>query len=164
MRRLLTVLAAVALAACSSPAPAPPAGPDALTRMVCEQEVREELAAALGVDAQPQGTWTPPTYTCVYAYPDGRFTLTIRELPDKAAATAYYEERRNAATARTELPGIGEAAFSVADGSIYLRKDAKVLYADVSALPDKFGNPPITKVRAALSIVTTVMHCWTENS
>lgn len=161
MRRLLTLLAVATLAACSSPAPA--SGPDDLTRMVCEQEVSQEIATALGVDTQPQGSWNSPTYTCLYAYPDGQFTLTIRELPDDPAAMAYFSGQHDAAATRTELPGIGDQAFSVPDGSIYMLKDTKVMVVDVSKLPEKFGQPPVDHVRAALAIVSTVLHCWVEN-
>lgn len=171
---LLLALAASACTATESPnpnpspqpagAPSPQTGPDALTRMVCEDEVRLELKAALGVDTPqpPTATWAEPTFTCAYAYSDGKLTMTVREQPDKAATEQYFTAKRDAAAQRKDLPGLGEAAFALPDGSIYLRKDEKVMFVDVSGLPDQFGQPPVGRERVALAVVATVMHCWIE--
>lgn len=177
MRRLLPLALVLALSACSATAPSAPgptpssatgpatagAGPDALTKMICEDEVHTELAGFLGVDTvePPRPTWVPPVFTCVYAYADGRFTMTVWEQPDKAATEAYFKSKSDGGTV---LRGLGEAAATLPDGSVVLRKDTKVLLVDVSTLPKQFGQPPSDPAHAALTIAQVVMHCWIETA
>ena len=169
MRRLLPLLAisiALTLAACSTTPPVPAAATaDDLTKMICEDEVRQELKAALGVDTPqaPKASWSDPTFTCVYAYDTGTFTMTVRQFADRAATDAYFTARRDEQPQRRDLQGLGEAAYAAPDGSVSFRKDTKVMLVDVSGLPTTFGKPPIDRAKVALTIVATVLQCWVEN-
>jgi hypothetical protein len=168
MRRLLPLLAisiTVALAACSTASPAPAAAADDLTKMVCEDEVRQELKATLGVDTRqdPQASWADPTFTCVYTYDTGTVTMTVRQFADPTATEAYFTARRDEQPQRREVQGLGQAAFAAPDGSISFRKDTKVMLVDVSGLPPTFGKPPRDRAAVALNIVSAVLQCWVEN-
>lgn len=168
MRRILVLLAAVALlTGCStSTPPADPNGPDELTAMVCQDEVRQELAAALGTDTPqaPRAHWTKPTFTCRYVYENGGFTMTVTEYADQPATEAAFTTRRESATDPQDLPGVGDAAYATPDGSVFFRKDTKTMAIDVSGLPAQFGKPAIGRDAVALNIVATVLHCWKEQA
>ncbi|RKE16971.1 hypothetical protein [Streptomyces sp. TLI_171] len=178
--RLLLPLLAATLAGCGSAAPPPPAAappsvtaassapdrPSDATSMICNPYFRQELAGALGVDiAQPLApTWVSHVYSCDYRYPDGTMTLSVKELPDLATATAQYEGLRGSAGPVTDLNGLGQAAYRRADGTTVVRKDSFVLTVDVAKLPETFGKPARSRADAAVMTATTVMICWEEHS
>jgi hypothetical protein len=89
--------------------------------------------------------------------------LSVKDLPDNAATDAYYTARHDATAAAVPLPELGYPAFATSDGSVYLRKDAKVLHVDVTGLPVEFGQPPHPRSQAALAVAATLLHCWTED-
>lgn len=163
-RTALTAVAAtllVAAAACGNPGSG--RAPSAAARMVCAAEAQGDIAAALGVrPRQPlHPTWSDRVYTCRYVYADGVMVLSVKDLPDAAATDAYYTARRRAAPGATPLRELGHPAFATPDGSVYLRKDTKVLHVDVTRLPAAFGNPPHPRDQAALAVAATLIHCWT---
>ena len=57
--------------------------------------------------------------------------------------------------------GATSAAFATKDGSVYVRKDFKVLKVDVSKLPASVGKTPISRADAAVSVAQLIMGCWT---
>ncbi|MFJ1756423.1 hypothetical protein [Kitasatospora sp. NPDC088134] len=183
LRLLLAALAALAVTGCAAPAAAPPSAapsvpaprsapatppdrPSDAASMICNPYFRQELAGALGTDiAQPLApTWVAHVYSCDYRYATGTMTLSVKELPDLATATAQYEGLRGSAGAVTDLGGLGQAAYRRADGTTVVRKDAFVLTVDVARLPETFGNPPRSRADAAVMTATTVMVCWQEHS
>jgi hypothetical protein len=125
--------------------------------MLCQAEVRQELAQALGLDAAGQSTWTSPVYTCRYDYPAGALILTMRDLADPEA---YLASRRNAGSA--DVPGLGVPAFARPDSILVVRRDNSVLEVDVSALPDPVGDPPRPRRDVAVAVAGIILHCWVE--
>jgi hypothetical protein len=135
-------------------------GPSTAAKMVCEAEAREEVAKALGTTATATGSWAAPVFTCTYVLPAGTMVLSVRELTSAAETTAYFTSAQDAATSATKVPEVGDAAFAVADGSVYVRKDFKVLHVDVTKLPAFFGQPPISRAAAGVRVATVIMSCW----
>lgn len=96
--------------------------------MICAAEAREEIGEALGLTLRSPGSaaWTAPVYRCTYPFTAGQLVLSVRELANAGDTTAYFTAERAAAKGSTDLPGVGDAAFVTADGSVYVRKDFKV--------------------------------------
>ncbi|MFJ6213237.1 hypothetical protein ACIQGZ_07905 [Streptomyces sp. NPDC092296] len=141
------------------------AGPSAATRLICDDEAVEEISGALGIEPrQPLSpTWSGQVYSCSYDYPDGSsMLLSVRQLPDRAAAAAAFEQQRTATAGAKAVKGLGEAAFTRRDGSAYVLKDEMVLTVDVGKLPKTFGKPTRTRPNVGLTVATTVMICWKE--
>lgn len=175
------LLAAVALtAACASGGPATdrpssssaavpvspssPGGPSAASLLTCSADATGDIRSVLGTDTTqpPRATWSDHLYSCPYHYGPATMLVSVKELPDAAAVTAYFEGARKAADRATVRQGLGEQAFTVADGSVYVRKDLTVLHIDVSALPARFGTPSRTPTQVALTVATTILICWKE--
>ncbi|WP_405020829.1 hypothetical protein OHV05_32100 [Kitasatospora sp. NBC_00070] len=149
----------------SRSAPALAQGPSDEARLVCTGRTAEHISGALGIAARSplQPTWTEGVYACDYVYPDGStMRLAVKDLPDAAATTAYFEAKRVVAGEVTPLEGMGEGAFARADGSVVVRKDDNVLVVDVTALPAAFGAPPRSRANVARTVATTVLICWVE--
>lgn len=144
-------------AAAAGDAPSPAA------RMVCEDEVQEDLAATLRVSPTkpPAATWRDHLYTCSYTYPSGTMVLSVKELSDDQAALDYYAARKRSFATTIAQRIDGQDAFTAPNGSVFVRKDAKVLQVDVSRLPARFGQPPFPRAIAAFNVASTVMGCWT---
>jgi hypothetical protein len=147
----------------AAPAPSGPGQPSASALQVCSpDDGQKDIAAALGVTPTrvDPPTWVDHLYSCRYVYPDGSFTLSVKELPDNASTGAYLDglaaQRGNLAP----LDGVGQAAFYTRDKSIVARKDFKVLLVDVSALPPEFGKPPAPPAAVSRTIATVIMGCW----
>ena len=178
------LLALTAAAGCaSSPAPAPAAaplpartaaaaattsdgGPSAASRMVCTGYVLQQLAGALGTEppTPPSATWAQHLYSCTYAYTDASMVVSVKELADPATAAAHFDGLRGSAGPVTTVNGLGEAAFTEADGSTVVKKDNTVLVVDVSRLPERFGTPPRTRPGVSVMVATTIMTCWKDHA
>jgi hypothetical protein len=138
------------------------AGPSESAKMICSTEAQTDIAASLGVKATvSKPTWIDDVYACKYAYPNGTFTMSVKELASTAATTAAYTAYATKLGKRPEVVSFGEGAFLTTNGSVVVRKDFKVLDIDVSELPQKFGDPPQDRSDIALSVAATVMSCWT---
>jgi hypothetical protein len=173
------VVGALALAACgskstpgSSSATTPPGGhiaipakatPSISAKMICESEVKGELASLLGVQpVQPLvPTWKDHVYSCTYHYKGGSLTLSVKELTDKAATDAYFAEETQKLGKSQNINGLGQPAFTTSDKSVVVRKDYKVMLVDISKLPAQFGNPPDSRENIALNVAATILGCWT---
>jgi hypothetical protein len=148
----------------TSPSPAAlPRGPSASARMICAAEEQEEISQALGFTLRRRATsvWVAPVYRCTYPFTAGPVVLSVRELADARDTTAYFAAARAAAEGSTDVPDLGDAAFATTDGSVYVRKDFKVLKVDVSTLPTAVGTPPLSRAAAAVLIAQLIMGCWT---
>ena len=131
--------------------------------MVCEEEGREAIAATLGVKPTRVSTptWNDQVYSCQYVYPDGALSLSVKELPDEAATTGYFEDLAKELGRRPDDIQLGQGAFATTNGSVVVRKDFMVLDVDTSGLPKTFGQPPLSNSDVALTVAVTLMGCWT---
>ena len=129
--------------------------------MVCASEAQQELASSLGVTPTQvtTPTWVDHDYSCTYVYPDGSFTLSVKEL-DSRGAHGRLLQRARALDGRQAGLALAAGAFVTTNGSVVARKDWKVLFVDVSHLPPSFGNPPQDQKDTAISIAATILSCW----
>jgi hypothetical protein len=162
-RKAPATSASPAAAATGSATAASGSGPSEPAKMICEPEAADEIAAALGVKPSqpPTATWADQVYTCRYTYSVGTMVLSIKELPDEAATTAFYTTAQDSLPSHTAILVLGQNGFVGPDGSTYVRKDFKVLQVDVSKLPDSFGKPPTSRSDAAFLVAAVIMGCWT---
>lgn len=139
--------------------------PSASATMICQPEAAAEIAAALGAQTSnpPTPRWSDHVYSCRYVYTTGAMVLSVKELPDEAATTAYYTAAQHNLSSHTPVQVLGLDGFAGPDGSLYVRKDFKVLHVDVAALPDHIGQPPYTRADAAFTVAAVIMSCWTGN-
>jgi hypothetical protein len=128
---------------------------------VCEPMVRNAVEASLGapLPGTQVGGWTGRTYTCTYPLAAGKLVLTVDDLGTKKKAKAAYRRRAAAASHRTRLNGLGNAAYQQADGTLVALKDQFVLTVDPTAAHAAVG-PSDLAFAAALG----VMGCWTGGS
>ncbi len=140
----------------------PPASAAAL--LICSDDAREDITLAVGVPTTgaPRGSWVAPQMTCVYPYPDGALQLTVTQLPDEAATTAFFEARKRDLGYRNDLHLAAPAAFATADGSAVVRKDFLVLLVAIGGLPARFGQPPNDRDRVAMIVANVILACWKE--
>jgi hypothetical protein len=131
--------------------------------MICTPEAQADIAGALGVQTRqpPVPTWVDHLYSCRYEYPTGVMVLSVKELPDAAATTAYFTAIRDKYPGGGTVPGLGDAAYLAPIGSALVRKDTKVLWVDVAGLPGQLGTPPVSRADAAYRVAAVVMGCWT---
>lgn len=136
--------------------------PSQSARMVCTSEARQDIAAALGVQATrvTMPTWHDHVYACTYVYPRGAITLSVKELPDLAATARYYDALLARFGRSLPLFGLGQGGFLAMNGNAVVRKDFKVLLVDVQSFPDNEA-PTMRRIDVAQSITTTIMGCWT---
>jgi hypothetical protein len=139
------------------------ATPSESTRMICAPEAQADLRATIGVKTvvAPTPTWITHSYTCSYIYAGGRFTLSVKQLPDAAQTRTYFTALGDRLKRDMPLTGLGAGAFTTAEGSVIVQKDDKVLLVDVHGLPARFGVPLDTRANVAISIAATIMGCWT---
>jgi hypothetical protein len=147
----------------AAPPAAGPGQPSASALQVCDpKDGQQDIAAALGVTPSrvETPTWVDHLYACRYVYPDGSFTLSVKELPSDPTTIAYLDELAGKLGQVAPLDGIGEVAFYTRNRSIVARKDNKVLLVDVSGLPPEFGKPPGPPATVSRTIATVIMGCW----
>jgi hypothetical protein len=172
----VAVLAAVT-AGCSDPTPSAshtttsttrppqPAGrtPSPLAVQICATEAREDIASSLGEAATvstPTWSVTQHLYSCVYRYPSGSFTLSMKELSSWPQTYAYFDSLQTELGKAQNLENLGQGAFQATDGSVVVRKDWKVLLVDSSALPAQFGVPPTPSGDVAVTVADVILGCW----
>ena len=162
---------AMALAACGT---APPSSlatariplaagkvPSTISKMVCSPKARSEIGAALGVTAVVTApTWSAHLYSCRYTYPDGYFTLSVKELSSWNETYSYFRGIGSALGDVNTLPNLGQGGFSTRDGSVAVRKDWKVLLVDISGIPAQFGQPPTPSGNVAVTVADVILGCW----
>jgi len=144
-----------------APQPSGP-NPSKSSKMVCEPEAQTELASSLGATATAvtTPTWVDHTYTCTYEYPNGSFTLSVKELDSAALTTGYFNSLAALLGRQPTRLALAGGAFITTNGSVVARKDWKVLLVDVSHLPPSFGQPPQDQKDTAISIAATILSCW----
>jgi hypothetical protein len=142
-----------------------PAGvnPSESAKMICATEAQRDIAESLGVTASrlTTPTWVDHVYSCTYEYPNGSFTMSVKELNNLTETKAYFDELGRRLGRDQGSIALGQGAYSTPNGSVVVRKDFKVLDVDISKLPDPFGQPPEKRSDAALTIAAVLMSCWT---
>jgi hypothetical protein len=152
------------VSACGTSGARPAAArPSVSAQMVCQEEVQGDIAHTFGVDTvRPLSpSWIAHLYSCRYVYPFGTMTVSVKELPNAATTTGYYDSLQNRLGEQQRLDGLGQGGFAASNGTVVVRKDYKVLEVDVSSLPLQFGSPPIRRSDAAITVAATIMGCWT---
>jgi len=136
--------------------------PASTSTMVCASEAEQQIAAALDSDPDesPQHTWSDHLYTCRYHFPDGTLVVSVKELPDVPAATAFFASRASATPGHRPVSTQGQEAFVAPTGYTVVRKDSSVLMIDVSGLPDAFGPHRLSHVTVATAVAIVIMGCW----
>jgi len=134
--------------------------------MVCGDEIRGEVADALGPTSDPTATsgWADHVYTCTYALPMGQLVLAVSVSPSAAAARGQLETLRQRLGADTQEPGLGEQAYSAAAGTVLAVKDNMVLWVNATGLPDDLGAGHAGRLDLARVIAAGVFNCWVGNS
>ena len=163
------VAIAMAVAACGTTAPSSlarvplPAGklPSTISKMVCSPKAQREIGVALGVTALVDApTWSGHLYSCRYTYPDGLFTLSVKELSSWTQTFSYFRGIGATLGDVNTLPNLGQGGFATRDGSVAVRKDWKVLLVDISGLPAQFGQPPTPSGNVAVTVADVILGCW----
>lgn len=155
-----TTASTASLSASRKPLPAGPT-PSSIAKQVCSHEAQREIAADLGVRAAVSApTWEDHLYSCVYQYPEGSFTMSVKELSSWSQTFAYYRQVGAGLGPSHTIANLGQGAYQVADGSVVVRKDWKVLTVDVSHLPATFGVPPTSAGDNAVSVAIVILDCW----
>ena len=164
LRRLVSAVVILALlSACgSSNAKTPP--PSDATKMVCENQAQSDIAVTIGArpTAAPIPTWKDALYTCVYRYDSAQMVLSVKELTDLPSTDSFFSSTRSRLAGTDTAYAVGEGSFAEPGGSVWVRKDDKVLHVDVSGLPPTFGQPTRPKSAIALVVAGTIMACWTQ--
>jgi hypothetical protein len=134
--------------------------------MVCSDEIRGEVADALGLTADPAATsgWSDHVFTCDYAVPEGRLVLAVAVSPSSAEARAQLETLRGRLGADTEEAGLGERSYSAPAGTVLAVKDNMVLSVDATGLADDLGATHEHRLDFARVIAAGVFNCWIGNS
>ena len=140
--------------------------PPEAAQMVCSDEIRGEVADALGLTSDPTATsgWADHVYTCEYTVPMGQLVLAVSVSPSSAAARGQLETLRGRQGADTEEPGLGEQAYSAPAGTVLAVKDNMVLWVNATGLPDDLGATHERRLDFARVIAAGVFNCWTGNS
>lgn len=174
---VLSVAAALVSAGCASPAAAPTgtqaeataaavqyAGntPPAAAKMICDEEIRGEIADALAVPSvpAPQPQWAGHVYTCAYALPMGQLVLSVTVTPSDAAARTKLAEMRSGLPHAAAEPGLGQEGYSGDTGTVVAAKDNMVLRVDPTGLPDDLGTVHEHRIDFARVIAAGVFNCW----
>jgi hypothetical protein len=155
--------------AAQSPSTAPSATaasvkqPSVSAKMICADEAKGDIEAALGgVKSQPlHPRWADSTYSCAYVFPTGTMALSVKELPNLAATDAYYKELEQKLGVKDGELGFGSAAFLSKNDDVVSRKDNKVLVVNVQGLPKLFGTPAQPRPTVAINVGQVILGCWT---
>ena len=140
--------------------------PPEAAQMICSDEIRGEVADALGLTSNPSPTsaWADHVYTCDYALPMGRLMLAVSVSPSTAAARGQLATLRRQAGADTQEAGLGQQAYSASAGTVLAVKDNMVLRVDATGMPDDLGATHEHRLDLARVIAAGVFNCWTGNS
>ena len=138
--------------------------PSKSAQLVCQKEARKDIAATLGVKetsvTKPVWVKAQHLYSCTYVYPNGRITLTVKELADADTTTAFFESVQRKYGTTHQLIGLGQGAWILKNNNVVVRKDYKVLLVDVHGIPPSFGLS-MTRSDVATNIAVVIMGCWT---
>jgi hypothetical protein len=140
--------------------------PSVSSKMVCQSEASDEIASSLGMHQTriTTPTWNDHVYSCTYVYPNGSFTLSVKEMSSTAETTAYFDGYKKSLGVAQNLFGLGQGAFIAKNNDVIVRKDYKVLFVDVAKAPAGNGKfvPAMTRQDVATNIAAVIMGCWSD--
>jgi hypothetical protein len=137
--------------------------PSISARMICQTEVRGEIAQALEItETRVVPTWSKKQhlYSCTYVYPRGKIVLSVKEMSNERETTAYFDAVKNKFGVKQTIVGLAQGAWVLKNDDVVARKDYKVLLVDVHAIPADFVHQ-LVRSGVAQSIATVIMACWT---
>ncbi len=139
------------------------ANPSKSAKMICESEVKAEVADRIGLPVTKPlvGKWVDHVYSCDYTYGSAVMTLAVKEFANQVETDAYFASLATNLGKTENIKGLGQGAFTTKNQSAVVRKDYKVLLVDISKLPADFGKPPDQRGNIALDIASEIMSCWT---
>ena len=162
---ILVVVVAVSgtvFATATAPKRPLPAGrnPSLISTMVCRPKAQREINEVLGVKATVSDPkWVDHKYSCRYGYPNGSFTLSVKELSSWSQTFTYFHSLGTMGKTQT-LRNLGQGAFRTPAGDVVVRKDWKVLLVNISGLPSQFGRPPTGATDVAYTVADLILGCW----
>jgi len=138
------------------------ANPSVSAKMVCEADVRDEIASALGVSETrvTTPTWSDHVYSCRYVYPNGSIVLSVKELVSADATTAYFNSLAAKFGKKETIIGLAQGAFLAPNDDVIVRKDYKVLLVDVHGISQQFV-PAMSRSDVSKDVAAAIMSCWT---
>jgi hypothetical protein len=141
------------------------AGPSASARLVCSDEIRNDVATLLALPKPPAATtsWTNHVYTCTYHLAEGPLVLSVTESGTVAAARAHFTNLQQQLGSTQPIHGLenlGLPAFETPTGTVAFVKDDKTLRVDATRLPQHVGTPRFDRSHFAYTIATDVLGCW----
>jgi hypothetical protein len=173
---MVFVVLATGAAACSSSKSGPPSmaypltlrkpepagkNPSQIAKEVCSSKAQTEIDEVLGVTAHVETpTWVKHLYACRYQYPNGAFTLSVKELSSWSQTYAYFGSLGRQLGKTGSLANLGQGAFTTSDGSVVVRKDWKVLLVNIAPLPARFGKPATSRGDVAYTVAAIILGCW----
>ena len=138
--------------------------PSTSAKMICETEVRGEIAQALAVtETRVASAWSKPRhlFSCTYFYPRGQIVLSVKEMSSERETTAYFDAVRKKFGTKNSIPGVGQGAWLLKNDDVVARKDYKVLLVNVQGIPTDFVHGRLNRAGVATGIAGTIMVCWT---
>jgi hypothetical protein len=141
--------------------------PSTSAKMICETEVRGEIADSLGVrETRVVPSWSKQQhlFSCTYEYPRGKIVLSVKELANESETTAYLYAIRKKYGTKKALGDLSQGArgWVLKNDDVVSRKDYKVLLVDVQGIPANFANGlSRSTVASTTAITTAIMLCWT---
>ncbi|WP_157597386.1 hypothetical protein [Streptacidiphilus rugosus] len=149
------------------PGAAQATAPSATALMVCSPEIRKDVTKILTPANAPTTTttWTDHLYTCTYHLPTGQLVLTVKESPDAASATSYFEALRTRlgrTTPLTVAQALGNPGYESPGGTVVILKDGKTLRVDATRLPAASGPHHLSRSDLAYEIASDILGCWNE--
>jgi hypothetical protein len=141
------------------------AKPSASARMVCTQDIKKDLASALGLKSVPSGTatWSNHLYTCTYHLAGGPLVFSVKESGNVPAARTYLtglQHRLGPTQPLRGAAGLGLPAYKTAHGHVIFLKDDKTLQVDASSMPKQVGPSGESQTAFAYQMATDVLGCW----
>jgi hypothetical protein len=138
------------------------ANPSVSAKMICQQDARNEIASALTVSETrvTAPTWSDHVYSCTYVYPNGSIVISVKELVNTDATTAYFNSLAAKFGKKQVIPGLAQGAFLAPNDDVVVRKDYKVLLVDVHGITQHF-IPAMSRSDVATNVAAAIMSCWT---
>jgi hypothetical protein len=139
--------------------------PSESAKMICAAEAQKDIEeSATGVHATkittPKWDENEHIYSCTFEYPNGSFSMAVKEMSNVDETTAYYNSLADKYGKKQDIQ-LGQGAFVTKNGNMVVRKDYKVLFIDVSRLPAQFGQPPDKPSDVGINVASVIMSCWT---
>lgn len=142
--------------------------PSASARMVCGDEIAAAVQHTYQLSATPTGSssWSARgrVFTCRYPLVHSLLTLTVKDVDDRAAGGAYFDdlERHVSGTRIVGLESLGFPAFENPRGQVGFLKDGKTLYVDGSSVSRADLPTGTSRTDTAYGVAAAVIACWKE--